>query len=111
MPTLAYAPGYAPPAQPEFFVQAPLSVVRCRTLPPTAKTTYDVLLSYRDPSDLAYPGQARLAAEVGVSEPTLRRALRLLEAAGLIEPTRRGQGHTNAYRVYRSALRAASSAP
>src|SRR3954465_5856503 len=91
MPSSSCASGYTPPAQPEFFVQAPLSVVRCPTLSPVAKTTYDVLLSYRDPSDLAYPGQARLAAEVGVSEPTVRRALRLLEVAGLVEPIRRGQ--------------------
>ncbi len=103
------ASGYTPPAQPEFFVQAPLSVVRCPTLSPVAKTTYDVLLSYRDRHGLAYPGQARLAAEVGVSEPTLRRALARLAAEGLVEPTRRGQGHTNAYRVHRSELRAGSS--
>ncbi len=109
MPSLSCAAAYTPPAQPEFFIQAPLSVVRCPTLSPVAKTTYDVLLSYRDPSDLAYPGQARLAAEVGVSEPTLRRALRLLETAGLVEPIRRGQGYTNLYRVHRSALRPANS--
>ncbi len=100
---------YTPPTAPEFFVQAPVSVVRCPTLSPVAKTTYDVLLSYRDPTGTAYPGQARLAAEVGVSEPTVRRALARLAAVGLVEPTRRGQGHTNAYRVHRSALRTASS--
>lgn len=107
MPSPSRAPGYLPPAQPEFFVQSPVSVVRCRTLPPVAKTTYEVLLSYRDKEHLARPGQTRLAAEVGVSEPTLRRALRLLATVGLIEPIRRGQGLTNCYRVHRSPLRTA----
>ncbi len=101
------ASGYTPPALPDFFVQTPVHVVRCRSLPPVAKTTYDVLLSYRNAAGLAYPGQARLAAEVGVSEPTVRRALRLLAAVGLVEPQRRGQGLTNTYRVHRSPLRTA----
>jgi hypothetical protein len=101
------ASGYSPPALPDFFVQTPVSLVRCRSLTPVAKVTYDVLLSYRDSTGYAYPGQARLAAEVGVSEPTLRRALRLLVSASLVEPTRRGQGLTNCYLVHRSPLRPA----
>jgi DNA-binding transcriptional ArsR family regulator len=82
-----------------------VSVVRCRTLTPTEKTTYEVLLSYADAHGMAHPGQARLAAEVGVSAPTVRAALRALAAAGLITPRRRGQGLTNAYHVLRVPLR------
>ena len=105
MPSPSAARRYTPPPVPDFFVQAPVSVVRCRTLTPTEKTTYEVLLSYADAHGMAHPGQARLAAEVGVSAPTVRAALRALAAAGLITPRRRGQGLTNAYQVLRVPLR------
>ncbi len=105
MPSPSAARRYTPPPVPDFFVQSPVSVVRCRTLTPTEKTTYEVLLSYADAHGMAHPGQARLAAEVGVSAPTVRAALRVLAAAGLIIPRRRGQGLTNAYQVLRVPLR------
>ena len=109
MPSPSPARRYTPPPVPDFFVQAPVSVVRCRTLTPTEKTTYEVLLSYADADGVARPGQARLAAEVGVSAPTVRAALRALAAAGLIIPRRRGQGLTNSYQVLRVPLRGPST--
>ena len=96
---------YTPPAQPDFFVQTPVSVVRCRTLTPVQKTTYDVLCSYADATDTAYLGLARLAAEVGCSERTVRDAVHMLAAAGLVTVRRRGQGLTNLYHLTRIPLR------
>ncbi len=109
MPSPSAARRYTPPPEPDFFVQAPVSVVRCRTLTPTEKTTYEVLLSYADAEGWARPGQARLAAEVGVSIPTVRAALQALAAADLIAPRRRGQGLTNIYQVLRVPLRGPSA--
>jgi hypothetical protein len=97
---------YTPPAQPDFFVQTPVSIVRCRTLTPVQKTTYDVLRSYADNTGTAYLGQARLAAEVGCSERTVRNAVYALAAAGLVAVRRRGQGLTNLYHLTRIPLRA-----
>ncbi len=57
MPALAYAAGYTPPAHPDFFVQTPVSLLRCRNLTPVQKTTYDVLCSYADSTDTAYLGR------------------------------------------------------
>jgi biotin operon repressor len=103
------AAAYTPPAQPDFFVQTPVSVVRCRTLTPVQKTTYDVLRSYADATGTAYLGQARLAAEVGCSERTVRDAVHHLAAAGLVAVRRRGQGRTNLYHLTRIPLRAPQS--
>jgi hypothetical protein len=100
------AAAYTPPAQPDFFVQTPVSVVRSRTLTPVQKTTYDVLRSYADATGTAYLGQARLAAEVGCSERTVRDAVHTLATAGLVAVRRRGQGLTNLYHLIRIPLRA-----
>ncbi len=89
--------GYTPPAQPDFFVQTPVSVVRCRDLTPIQKTTYDVLRSYADAAGTAYLGQVRLAAEVGCGERSVRAAVQALALAGLLTVRRRGQGLTNLY--------------
>lgn len=107
MPSPSRAPGYSPPAHPDFFVQTPVSVVRCRGLTPIQKTTYEVLLSYADADGCARPGQLRLAAEVGCSERTIRTALQALAAAGLVAVRRRGQGWTNVYQLTRIPLRTA----
>lgn len=105
------AAAYTPPAQPDFFVQTPVSVVRCRTLTPVQKTTYDVLCSYADATGTAYLGQARLAAEVGCAERTVRDAVHTLAAVGLVEVRRRGQGLTNLYHLTRIPLRTSRSTP
>jgi DNA-binding transcriptional ArsR family regulator len=105
MPSPSGAWGYDAPATPDFFVQAPTSLVRCRTLTPVQKTIYEVLLSYANAEGGADLGQARLAAEVGVSERTLRSHLPVLVGAGLVSVRRRGQGRTNAYQVRRVRLR------
>jgi len=107
MPSPSRAAVYTSPAHPDFFVQAPVSIVRCRSLTPVQKTTYEVLLSYADADGCARPGQLRLAAEVGCSERTIRAAVQALVAAGLVAVRRRGQGWTNVYQLTRIPLRTA----
>lgn len=50
----------------------------------TAKAVYALLASYADRSGFSYPGRKRLASELGVSVPTVRRALAELVEAGVI---------------------------
>lgn len=101
------AAAYTPPAHPDFFVQAPISVIRARNLTPVEKTTYAVLRSYADSEGNAYLGQVRLAAEVGVSERTVRTVVQTLVAVGLITRRQRGQGRTNIYHLLPIPLRPA----
>jgi hypothetical protein len=96
-PTPAPAGRYSIPAHPSPFVRTPVDLARCPHLSPTAKATHNVLRSYANQHNEAWPGQVRLAQEVGVSPPTLRAALAELVAAGLVTVRRRGQGHTNVY--------------
>jgi hypothetical protein len=64
-----------------------------------AKLLYVVLRSYTGPDGTCYPGYARLQADVGCGVNRLTRAVRELEAAGLITRRRRGQGKTTRYAV------------
>lgn len=57
------------------------------------------LLSYAWQDDECWPGQTALAERMGLSKPTVIKALAELEAAGLVESRRRGHGQTNVYRL------------
>jgi hypothetical protein len=83
------------------FTQIPNLVLRRSDLQPGAKLTYMVLLSYAWQKDHAYPGQDRLAADMGVTERSIRTYLKELQESGLITIRRRGLGMTNVYVVHR----------
>lgn len=83
------------------FTQIPNLVLRRSDLPPGAKLTYMVLLSYAWQQAQAYPGQDRLADDMGVSERSVRTYLDQLVASGLITIRRRGLGLTNVYVLHR----------
>jgi hypothetical protein len=55
------------------------------------------LASYANSEKTAWPGQARLAKDIGVSERTIRFRLKELEEAGHIVIKRRGRRKTNLY--------------
>ena len=61
------------------------------------KLIYMALLSYAWQQDSCFPGQERLATELGLSVRTVRRAIRELQDCGLLRVTQRGQGKTNVY--------------
>ena len=46
-----------------------------------------------------FPGQDTLAQHMGMSVSRVNEYIKELEAAGLVEITRRGQGKTNLYKV------------
>jgi biotin operon repressor len=92
------------------FTQIPNLVLRRSDLQPGAKLTYMVLLSYAWQQDHAYPGQDRLAADMGVSERSVITYLKQLQETGLITIRRRGLGLTNVYVLHRLATRSEKSA-
>src|SRR4030042_1465220 len=64
-----------------------------------AKLTYAMLLKYAREMDECFPGQNRLAEDIGVSDRSVRKWLKELEKANLIEVRQRGQGKPNLYTV------------
>lgn len=81
------------------FTQLPNFILRDATLSIGAKTTYALFLSYAWHNNLCFPGQDRLAKDIGMSIGSVNAFIKELEGCGLIEITRRGQGKTNLYTV------------
>ena len=82
---------------PRGFVQLPRAVLFHPALSDGAKVLFGALLSYAWQEGSCFPGQARLADDLGVTERTIRNRLRELEGAGVLCIKQRGQGKTNVY--------------
>src|SRR5438093_149830 len=76
----------------ENFTQIPNTILRRPDLSPGAKLTYVMLLSYAWQTDRCFPGQARLARDMGSGERSVIRYLKELKEAGLLGVERRGLG-------------------
>ena len=81
------------------FTQLPNFILRNPELSANAKTVYSLLLSYAWHNNLCFPGQERLAEQMGSHASTVSRAVTELEECSLIEIERRGQGKTNFYTI------------
>lgn len=81
------------------FTQVPNFILRQRGLSANAKTCYALLLSYAWHNDCCFPGQDRLAEDMGLSRPSVTAFIKELEACGLLEIERRGLGKTNIYAI------------
>jgi len=81
------------------FTQLPNFILRHSGISVGAKTVYAVLLSYAWHNDLCFPGQERLASDIGLTRVRVTQLLDELQKIGLIEIQRRGQGKTNFYTV------------
>jgi Helix-turn-helix domain len=79
------------------FTQVPNYLLRSPQLSNNAKVVYAKLLSYAWNNDRCFPGQDRMAADIGTSQPTIARAIQDLQVRGWLEVKRRGQGKTNIY--------------
>ena len=79
------------------FTQIPNAILRHRGISPGAKLTYMVLLSYAWQEGSCFPGQPRMAEDMGVTDRSVRTYLRELEAVGLLITKQRGFGKTNLY--------------
>lgn len=82
------------------FTQVPNAVLTMTSISVGAKLAYTMLLKYAWAEGACYPGQLKLAQDMGSGERSVRRYLDELEAAGLLEVDRRGLGKTNYYRLH-----------
>src|SRR5438132_13749509 len=81
------------------FTQVPNFLLRSKKLSAGDKMTFAMLLSYAWQNDYCFPGQIRLADDLGLHETNVRKHLKSLQANGLLTIIRRGQGNTNVYQL------------
>ena len=82
------------------FTQVPNFILKDPTLSVGAKLTYAMFLSYAWHNDSCFPGQDRLATDMGLSRSRVTEFVSELNRAGLLTIQRRGQGRTNFYTVH-----------
>lgn len=82
------------------FTQVPNVILTNAQLSVGAKLTYAMLLKYAWDAGGCYPGQVKLAKDMGSGERSVRRYLDELETSGFLEIEQRGLGKTNYYRLY-----------
>src|SRR5690242_21535254 len=82
------------------FTQVPNFIIRNGELSVGAKVVYAMFLSYAWHNDSCFPGQDRLAEDMGMSRSRVTAFVGELEQFGLISIQRRGQGKTNIYTIH-----------
>lgn len=87
----------ADPATRHGFTMVPNFILTNEDLSVGAKLAYAMLLKYAWADNAVYPGQQRLANDMGAGERSVRTYLKELEDAKLLEVTQRGLGKTNLY--------------
>ena len=80
----------ADPATRYGFTQVPNFVLTNTALSVGGKLAYAMLLKYAWTDDACFPGQAKLAADMGAGERSVRTYLKELEAAGGTRSSARG---------------------
>jgi hypothetical protein len=81
------------------FTQVPNFLLKSAKLSSGDKLAFAILLSYAWHNDYCFPGQARLARDMGIDERSVRRHLKSLQVNNLLKIDRRGLGKTNIYRL------------
>ena len=81
------------------FTQVPNFLLDSNAVSPGAKLAYALLLRYAWQNDYCFPGQQRLAADMGVSTRSVITYLKELEKVAWIVIERRGQGKSNLYEL------------
>ena len=81
------------------FTQVPNHVLRSSKISPGAKLAYAMLLSYAWQNDFCFPGQQRLASDMGASPRSVVSYIKELTGEGLVVIRKRGQGKTNLYEL------------
>ena len=82
------------------FTQVPNFILKDPKLSVGAKVVYAMFLSYAWHNDSCFPGQERLAEDMGLTRVRVTQLTAELEAAGLVTIQRRGQGKTNLYTIH-----------
>lgn len=101
----------ADPATRYGFTQVPNFILTNKDISVGAKLAYAMLLKYAWYDDACFPGQAKLAADMGSGERSVRRYLDELEKAELLEIVQRGLGKTNLYRLHVTIRQGAAKRP
>lgn len=81
------------------FTQVPNFILRDPKISIGAKVAYAMFLSYAWHNDCCFPGQDRLAGDMGLTRVRVTQLISELESAGLVTIRRRGQGKTNLYTI------------
>ena len=81
------------------FTQVPNHVLISNQLSPGAKLAYAMLLKYAWQNDFCFPGQERLAKDMGVTDRSVRTYLKELEAKKFVGIKQRGLGKPNLYEL------------
>ena len=82
------------------FTQVPNFILTNKELSVGAKLAYAMLLKYAWQDDYCFPGQQKLATDMGAGERSIRTYLKELEGAGFLEVKQQGLGKTNLYRLH-----------
>jgi len=82
------------------FTQVPNFILTNKQLSVGAKLAYAMLLKYAWQDDYCFPGQQKLADDMGAGERSIRTYLKELEAVGFLEVKQQGLGKTNLYRLH-----------
>jgi hypothetical protein len=82
------------------FTQLPNFVLKNPALSVGAKVVYAMFLSYAWHNESCFPGQERLADDMGLGRSRVTQLIGELEDAGLITIQRRGLGKTNIYTIH-----------
>lgn len=80
------------------FARLPLTILRDPTISAGAVRTYGLMVWYLH-KGARYPGHATAAAEFNIPHSTLRRHLKELEHADLVQTRRHGRGNPNTYHL------------
>lgn len=81
------------------FTQVPNHVLRSGSISPGAKLAYAMLLSYAWQNDFCFPGQQRLAKDMGAGIRSVVRYIQELEKQQFVAIRKRGQGRPNLYEL------------
>lgn len=82
------------------FTQVPNFLFDIKELTFGARVVYAKFLQYAWHNDFCFPGQERLATELGCTRVRVTQFVKELQEHGLVEVTRRGQGKTNIYKLH-----------
>jgi Helix-turn-helix domain len=88
------------PVSRDGFVQIPNFILKDPSLSVGAKVAYSMFISYAWHNKSCFPGQERLALDMGMSRSRVTEFIGELEKAGLVSIQRRGQGKTNIYNIH-----------
>ena len=78
----------------------PNFILESKKLSVGAKLVYAMLLKYAREEDECFPGQERLAVDMGCARRSVIRYIAELEKTGLLDVKRLGQGKSNRYTVH-----------